>query len=175
MDVPLIRRFQMGFEAGLKKANPKAKLTNSYVGVTAEAWNNPAKAKELALAQYSSGADIIFGAAGASNYGLFDAAEDKKKFAIGVDSNQNWVKPGFVLTSMLKRVDTAVFQVIKDAKEGKFTAGTQRFGLQNQGVDYSIDQYNEKLISRDIRKKVDQIKADIASGKISVPDYYKKK
>jgi basic membrane protein A len=175
MDVPLIRRFQMGYEAGLKKTNPKASLTTSYVGVTPEAWNNPAKAKELALAEYSGGADIIFGAAGASNYGLFDAAEDKKKLAIGVDSNQNWVKPGFVLTSMLKRVDVAVYDVIKDAKAGKFSGGTQRFGLTNSGIDYAIDKYNEKLVPADVRKKVDAIKADIASGKIAVPDYYKKK
>jgi basic membrane protein A len=173
MDVPLIRRFQMGFEAGLKKTNPKAALSTSYVGVTPEAWNNPAKAKELALAQYSDGDDIIFGAAGASNYGLFDAAEDRKKLAIGVDSNQNWVKPGFVLTSMLKRVDVAVYDVIKDGKASKFTAGTVRFGLKNQGIDYAIDQYNEKLLPADVRKKVDKIKADIANGKISVPDYYK--
>jgi basic membrane protein A len=174
MDVPLIRRFQLGFEAGLKKTNPKARLATSYVGVTPEAWNNPAKAKELALAEYSDGADIIFGAAGASNYGLFDAAEDRKKFAIGVDSNQNWVKPGYVLTSMLKRVDVAVFDAIQDAKGGRFTAGTERFGLKNQGIDYAIDQYNEKLVPADVRKKVDKIKAEIASGKIQVPDYYKK-
>jgi basic membrane protein A len=175
MDVPLIRRFQMGFEAGLKKTNPKADLETTYVGVTPEAWNNPAKAKELALAQYGDGADIIFGAAGASNYGLFDAAEDKKKFAIGVDSNQNWVKPGYVLTSMLKRVDVAVYDVIKDSQAGKFTGGTVRFGIKNHGIDYAIDQYNEKLVPSDVRKKVDKIKAEIESGKISVPDYYKKK
>lgn len=173
MDVPLIRRFQMGFEAGVKKTNPKAKVTNSYVGVTADAWNNPAKAKELALSQFNGGADIIFGAAGASNYGLFDAAEDKKKFAIGVDSNQNWVKPGFVLTSMLKRVDVAVFQAIKDTKDNKFTGGTVRFGLQNKGVDYAMDQHNDKLVPADVRKKVDQIKLDIEKGKIQVPDFYK--
>lgn len=175
MDVPLIRRFQMGFEAGVKKTNPKASVSTSYVGVTADAWNNPAKAKELALAQYQGGADIIFHAAGASGYGLFDAAEDKKKFAIGVDSNQNWVKPGFVLTSMLKRVDVAVFDVIKETKEGKFKGGTLRFGLGNKGIDYAMDQYNDKLVPADVRKKVDAIKADIEKGKITVPDYYKKK
>jgi basic membrane protein A len=174
MDVPLIRRFQMGYEAGVKKTNPKASVSNSYVGVTADAWNNPAKAKELALAQYQGGADIIFHAAGASGYGLFDAAEDQKKFAIGVDSNQNWVKPGVVITSMLKRVDVAVFDVIKETKEGKFKGGTLRFGLGNKGIDYAMDQYNEKLVPADVRKKVDAIKADIEKGKISVPDYYKK-
>lgn len=175
MDVPLIRRFQMGYEAGVKKTNPKASVQSTYVGVTAEAWNNPAKAKELALAQFQGGADIVFHAAGASGYGVFDAAEDQKKLAIGVDSNQNWVKPGFVLTSMLKRVDVAVFDVIKEVKEGKFAGGTQRFGLSNKGIDYSVDQFNEKLLPADVRKKVDALKAEIEKGKISVPDYYKTK
>lgn len=172
MDVPLIRRFQMGYEAGLKKANPKAKLLTNYTGVTSDAWNNPAKAKELALTQYNDGVDIIFGAAGASTYGVFDAAEEKKKFAIGVDSNQNWVKPGFVLTSMLKRVDVAVHRAVVDAKGGKFAAGTQRFGLANQGVDYAVDKFNDAILPMDVRKKVDALKAEIISGKIKVPDYY---
>lgn len=174
MDVPLIRRFQMGFEAGVKHVNPKASVVNNYVGVTSDAWNNPAKGKELALGQYNGGVDVIFGAAGGSNYGLFDAAEEKKKFAIGVDSNQNWVKPGFVLTSMLKRVDVAVFDVIQASRDGKFVAGTQRFGLQNKGVDYAVDQYNEKLITPAIRTRVEGLKADILSGKIKVPDYYQR-
>ncbi len=175
MDVPLIRRFQMGYEAGVKKVNPKAKVASSYVGVTADAWNNPAKAKELALAQYQGGADIIFHAAGASGYGLFDAAEDQKKLAIGVDSNQNWVKPGFVLTSMLKRVDVAVFDVIKESIDGKFKGGTERFGLPNKGIDYAFDKHNEKLLTAEVRKKIDAIKSEIEKGKIQVPDYYKKK
>lgn len=173
MDVPLIRRFQMGYEAGAKYINPKIKVVNNYVGVTGEAWNNPAKAKELALSQYNKGVDVIFGAAGASTYGLFDAAEEKKKLSIGVDSNQNWVKPGFVLTSMLKRVDVAVFEVIKEAKEGKFEGGTERFGLENKGIDYALDEHNDKLLTPENRKKLDEIKKLILSGKIKVPDYYK--
>jgi basic membrane protein A len=173
MDVPLIRRFQMGFEAGVKHINPKAEVVNNYVGVTSDAWNNPAKAKELSLSQFNRGVDVIFAAAGASNYGLFDAAEEKKKLAIGVDSNQNWVKPGFVLTSMLKRVDIAIFETIRSVKEGKFSGGTERFGLQNKGVDYSVDQYNEKVLSADTRKKLEEVKKLIISGKILVPDYYK--
>jgi basic membrane protein A len=175
MDVPLIRRFQMGFEAGVKKVNPKAKIVANYIGVTSDAWNNPAKAKELSLSQYNKGVDVIFAAAGASNYGLFDAAEEKKKLSIGVDSNQNWVKPGFVLTSMLKRVDVAVFDAVKDAKAGKFSAGTQRFGLANQGIDYAMDKHNEKLVTPEMKKRVDELKREILAGKINVPDYYKKK
>ena len=173
MDVPLIRRFQMGFEAGVKKANPKARIINNYVGVTSDSWNNPAKAKELSLSQYNQGVDVIFAAAGASNYGLFDAAEERKKFAIGVDSNQNWVKPGFVLTSMLKRVDVAVFDTIKEASEGKFAGGVKTFGLANQGVDYSADEFNAKVLSSEVRKQADALKAEIVAGKIKVPDYYK--
>jgi basic membrane protein A and related proteins len=113
MDIPLIRRFEMGYKAGIEKGNGKAALVSNFIGVTSEAWNNPAKAKELALAQFNSGVDVIFVAAGASGSGVFDAAEEKKAFAIGVDSNQNWMKPGFILTSMLKRVDVAVFETIK--------------------------------------------------------------
>ncbi|MCM2278824.1 MAG: BMP family ABC transporter substrate-binding protein [Oligoflexia bacterium] len=175
MDIPLIRRFELGYEAGFKKVKPSGKVISNFIGVTGEAWNNPAKAKELALSQYGAGADVIFAAAGASNGGLFDAAEEQKKFAIGVDSNQNWIKPGFILTSMLKRIDVAVFDTIVEASEAKFTSGTRRFGLANQGVDYAIDQYNEKLLPEAVRKKVDQLKAEIIAGKIQVPDYYRKK
>ncbi len=174
MDIPLIRRFAMGYVAGAKYILPKIKVTENYVGVTGEAWNNPAKAKELALSQFSNGIDVIFVAAGASNSGVFDAAEDQKKFAIGVDSNQNWMKPGVILTSMLKSVDVAVFDTIKETQAGKFQAGVMRFGLANKGVDYTLDQYNEKLITPDMKKKVDEIKKNIIAGKIKVPDYYKK-
>lgn len=174
MDVPLIRRFEMGYSAGIKQINPKATLTSNYIGVTGEAWNNPAKAKELALTQYGQGIDVIFGAAGASNNGILDAAEEKKKFVIGVDSNQNWVKPGLVLTSMMKRVDVAVERVIKDSQAGKFSSGVERFGLKNSGVDYAMDNYNAKLVSPEAKKTLEKLKADIIAGKIAVPDYYKK-
>ena len=173
MDVPLIRRFAMGYEAGAKAVNSNITVLVNYCGVTSEAWNNPPKGKELAIAQFDAGADVIFAAAGASGLGAFDAAEERKKLVIGVDSNQNWVKPGFVLTSMLKRVDLAVFTVIADAQAGKFTAGLQRFGLGDKGVDYAIDQYNEKLLSEAVRKRADELKVEIIAGKIVVPDYYK--
>ena len=106
-------------------------------------------------------------------WGVFDAAEDKKKFAIGVDANQNWTKPGLILTSMLKRVDEAVFTAIQDAHAGKFAGGIKRFGLANKGIDYSFDQYNAQILSAAVRQKADAIKAEIIAGKISVPDYYK--
>ena len=174
MDIPLIRRFQMGYEAGAKKVNPEAVVLANFVGVTSEAWNNPPKGKELAVSQYEAGADVIFAAAGASGLGVFDAAEDQKKFAIGVDSNQDWTKPGLILTSMLKRVDEAVFATIADAQAGKFSGGVQWFGLANKGIDYSFDQYNAKILTEPVRQRADELKAEIIAGKIVVPDYYKK-
>ena len=173
MDIPLIRRFDLGYSSGAKAINPSIKVVSNYVGVTADAWNNPAKAKELAVSQYNSGVEVIFSAAGASGSGIFDAAEEKKKFAIGVDSNQNWVKPGFVLTSMVKRIDQAVYNVCQEVLQGKFVAGTVRHGLFNQGVDYTLDSYNEKIFSPQMRERITKIKADVISGKIKVPDYYK--
>ncbi len=172
MDIPLIRRFQKGFEAGVKYINPKAIILKNYIGVTGEAWNNPAKAKEMALAQVGQKADVIFHAAGASGAGLFDAASDKKIFAIGVDSNQNWIKPGTVLTSMLKRVDVAVFETIKATQQKNFKAGVIRFGLKDSGIDWALDQYNEKLWSASEKAKMQEIKNLIVTKKISVPDYY---
>lgn len=171
-DIPLIHRFQLGYEAGAKKINPKIEVFSNYVGVTNDAWNNPPLAKELALSQYAKGADIIFGAAGASGGGIFDAAEEKQKFAIGVDSNQNWIKPGRIITSMLKRVDTAVFLTCSDLVSDAFTPGVHRYGLINGGVDYSIDENNEKMLNFEFRRKIDQIKDDILNKKIKVPDYY---
>jgi basic membrane protein A len=173
MDIPLIRRFQMGYEAGAKHVNKDVSVMSNYAGVTGDAWNNPPKGKELALAQYGAGADVIFAAAGATGMGLFDAAEEKKKLAIGVDSNQNWVKPGRVLTSMLKRVDVAVFKVTQEAYEGKFAPGLTRFGLDSQGVDFALDEHNKALITPEVLAKANEIKAQIIAGKIVVPDYYK--
>lgn len=175
MDIPLIRRFEMGFKAGVTHIQPKTVVLPNYIGVTSESWNNPTKAKELALSQYSKGVEVIFVAAGASGTGVFDAAEDRKKLAIGVDSNQNWIKPGYILTSMLKRVDLAVFETIKQVKENRFQPGLERFGLKSKGVDYSVDQHNASLISKDEQKKLEEIKNAISAGQIQVPDYYLKK
>jgi basic membrane protein A len=172
MDIPLIRRFQKGYESGVKHINPKATIITNYIGVTGEAWNNPAKAKEIALAQIGQKADVIFHAAGASGAGLFDAASEKKVYAIGVDSNQNWIKPGTILTSMLKRVDVAVYETIKSAHDKKFEAGVVRFGLKDSGVDWALDKNNESLWSTSEKNKMTDIKKQIVSKKITVPDYY---
>lgn len=176
MDVPLIHRFQMGYEAGAKYANPKIKVSTNYIGVTGDAFNNPPKAKELALLQFGGGADVVFHAAGASGKGVFDAAEDKKFFAIGCDSNQNMLKPGRILTSMVKSVDVAVFDAIRDAKAGSLKGGTTvSHGFATGGIDMAIDSNNKSLITPDMLKKADEIKAGVKSGKIKVPDYYQQK
>jgi basic membrane protein A len=166
----------MGYEAGVRSVAPKAKIQVSYIGVTGDAFSNPPKAKELALLQNAQGADVIFHAAGASGAGLFDAAEDKKFFAIGVDSNQNGVKPGRVLTSMVKAVDVAVYESIKAAKNQQLVGGsTVNHGFATGGIDMAIDANNKSLLTPEMLKKANEIKSGITSGKIKVPDYYVQK
>jgi basic membrane protein A len=148
------------------------------VGVTDGAWNNPGKGKELALAQIEKGADVIFTAAGNSGLGAFDAVEQygkdengiARKYVIGVDSNQNGVKPGFVLTSMVKRVDNAVYDVVKEVLDGKFEGGFHVFGLDKDGVAYAMDDNNKALIPDDVIQKVEEAKAKIVAGEIKVTD-----
>ncbi|MBL8172441.1 MAG: BMP family ABC transporter substrate-binding protein [Acidobacteria bacterium] len=170
MDIPLIHKFATGYEEGARYVNPNIKILQNYVGITDAAWNNPGKGRELANAQYEQGADVIFQAAGNSGLGVFDAAEAYKKFAIGVDANQNWVKPGFILTSMLKRIDNAVYSIVKDEVEGKFQGGVHIYGLENDGVGYALDEYNKHLIPQHVIEKVEQAKQDIIAGKIKVTD-----
>ncbi len=170
MDIPLIHKFATGYEEGARAVNSNIRVITNYVGVTDAAWNNPGKGKELALAQIGKGADVIFTAAGNSGLGAFDAVEQNHKFVIGVDSNQNWVKPGFVLTSMVKRVDNAVYQIIKDRVSGSFQGSYHIYGLENDGVGYAMDQYNEKLISPDVLRDVEAAKQKIIGGQIEVTD-----
>lgn len=172
MDIPMIHRFEMGYEAGVKAVNPKAKVLVNFAGITSDAWANPSRGKELALSQIANKADIIFHAAGATGLGVFDAVEEKQKLAIGVDSNQNWVKPGRVLTSMLKRVDVAVYDTIDRTMKGQFASGTKSYGLADKGVDYAVDQYNEKLIDPKVRLKLEAVRDKIVKGEVKVPDYY---
>ncbi len=170
MDIPLIHKFATGYAEGARSVNPKINVIENYVGVTPAAWNNPGQGKELAIAQIGNGADVIFTAAGNSGLGAFDAAEQNKKFVIGVDSNQNWVKPGYVLTSMVKRIDNAVYQIVKDRVENNFKNGVHVYGLENEGVGYALDQYNEKLIPPEAIQRVEAAKQDIINGKIQVTD-----
>jgi basic membrane protein A len=171
MDIALIRRFEMGYSAGVKAANPKAQIEVNYVGVNSAAWANPGRGKELALSQYSRGVDVIFHGAGASGLGVFDAAEEKQAYVIGVDSNQNGLKPGRVATSMLKRVDTAVLNIIKEQVDGRFTPGTRSFGLKDNGIDIAIDENNEKIIAP-YKAQLAAVRAKIVRGEIKVPDFY---
>jgi basic membrane protein A and related proteins len=178
MDIQLIHKFATGYEEGAKYVNPNARILTNYVGVTDAAWNNPGKGKELALNQIEKGADVIFTAAGNSGLGSFDAAEqygrnaqgEANKFVIGVDSNQNGVKPGFVLTSMVKRVDNAVYDVVKEVLSGEFKGGFHVFGLDKDGVAYAVDEHNRSLIPAEVITKVEEAKAKIASGEIKVTD-----
>ena len=166
MDIPLIRKFQCGFEQGAKYANPKAEVFANMTGTTPAAWNDPARGGELAKAQFAKGADVIFAAAGGTGIGVYQAAKDGGKLAIGVDSNQNHLQPGTMLTSMVKRVDVAVYNAFKGTKPG-----VQSLGLKEGGVDYAMDEHNAKLVSADMKKRVDAAKADIIAGKIKVIDY----
>jgi basic membrane protein A and related proteins len=178
MDIGLIHRFAKGYEEGAKAVNPKVNVIVNYVGVTDGAWNNPGKGKELSLAQIEKGADVIFTAAGNSGLGAFDAVEqygrgpngEANKFVIGVDSNQNAVKPGFVLTSMVKRVDNAVYDVVKEVNAGRFEGGFHVFGLDKDGVAYAMDQNNKALIPQDVIQRVEQARGEIVSGQIKVTD-----
>lgn len=166
MDIPLIRKFQCGYEQGAKYANPKAEVFANMTGTTGSAWNDPARGGELAKAQFAKGADVVFAAAGGTGMGVYQAAKDSGKLAIGVDSNQNHLQPGTMLTSMLKRVDVAVYNVAKAHQPG-----ISVLGLKEGGIDYAMDTHNAKLVSADMKKKVEAAKADIISGKIKVADY----
>ncbi len=178
MDIPLIHRFETGYREGAQSVNPNIKVIKNFVGVTDHAWNNPGKGKELSLAQIQKGADVIFTAAGNSGLGAFDAAEQygkdangrANKYVIGVDSNQNGVKPGFVLTSMVKRVDVAVYDVVRDITQGKFDGGFHVFGLDKDGIAYALDEHNKALISEETLKRVEEARRKIVAGEIKVTD-----
>ncbi len=170
MDIPLIHRFAVGYAEGARAIHPKIQVIDNYVGVTEAAWNNPGKGKELSLAQIGKGADVLFAAAGNSGLGVFDAAEQSGKLVIGVDSNQNWVKPGYVLTSMVKRVDNAVYQIVRDRVAGRFQGGIHVFGLENGGIGYAMDRYNEKLVPKAVIAEVEAAKRKIIRGEIKVTD-----
>jgi basic membrane protein A len=166
MDIPLIRKFDCGYEQGAKYANPKVEVSSAMTGTTPSAWNDPARGGELAKGQFAKGVDVVFAAAGGTGVGVYQAAKDAGKLAIGVDSNQNHLQPGTMLTSMVKRVDVAVYNAFKGVKPG-----VSSLGLKEGGVDYAMDEHNAKLVTADMKKKVDAAKADIIAGKIKVADY----
>ena len=169
MDVPLIHKFEAGYKAGALWADPKVKVISAYAGVTPEAFKDPSKGKEISLSQIGQGADVIYHASGSTGLGVFEAARDKKILAIGVDSDQYHDAPGFVLTSVTKNVDEAVFRTIKAAKEGKPLKGILELGLKEKGVDYVYDANNKALIPAAARAKAEEARKLIVGGKIKVP------
>ncbi|WP_439271110.1 BMP family lipoprotein [Pseudochrobactrum sp. HB0163] len=171
MDVPLIRRFYCGYAGGAKAGKAGTKVLQNWTGDTPAAWNDPAKGSEIAKAQIDQGSDVIYHAAGGTGIGVLQAAADAGKLGIGVDSNQNGLHPGHVLTSMVKGVDTAVYKAFEDVAAGKFTAGIVQMGLKENGVSYAMDENNEKLITPEMKAAVEAAKADIISGKLKVHDY----
>jgi len=188
MEIPLIHKFEVGYREGAKKIYPNIEVVVNYVGNTPTAWNDPAKAKEIAKAQMGKGSSVIYAAAGGSGNGLFDALKEENGrgpcfpktknrkrvdncvYGIGVDSNQNYIVPGQIVTSMLKRVDIAVFSTIKRIQSGDLSGGFHVFGLENNGVGYSIDKYNRKLVTRKMEKVVNLFRKKIINGDIIVPD-----
>jgi basic membrane protein A len=171
MDIPLIRRFQCGYEQGIKYVNPKAELIANMTGTTPAAWTDPGRGAELAKGQFDRGVDVVYAAAGNTGTGVLQAAKDRGKLAIGVDSNQNYLHPGTMLTSMVKRVDVAAYNSFKAMKDGTWKGDVQVLGLKEGGVDWALDQYNEKLVTPEMKAKVEAAKADIIAGKITVIDY----
>ncbi|MBP0577812.1 BMP family ABC transporter substrate-binding protein [Labrys sp. LIt4] len=173
MDVPLIRNFGCGYVQGAKAANPQIKVIQNMTGTTPAAWNDPGRGAELTKAQISQGADIVYAAAGQTGLGVLQAAADGGKLGIGVDSNQNGLHPGKVLTSVLKRVDEAIYQGFKDGEEGKFKAGTHVLGIKDSGVALAMDDNNKPLVTDANKAAIEAVTKDIADGKVVVHNYEK--
>ncbi|PID61648.1 MAG: BMP family ABC transporter substrate-binding protein [Gammaproteobacteria bacterium] len=171
MDIPLIRRFACGYEQGVKHANPSAKVIQNMTGTTPAAWNDPGRGGELAKGQFDRGVDVIYAAAGGTGVGVYQAAADAGKLAIGVDSNQNYLHPGTMLTSMIKRVDVATEHSFQSALEGTWEPGIEVLGLAEGGVDWALDEHNESLITDEMKAAVEEASAAIASGELKVHDY----
>ena len=169
MNIPLLHSFEAGYRAGAKAINPEVKVYADYAGVTPQAFSDPAKGKELALAQYNKGADVILAAAGSTSLGILEAAKEKKKYIIWVDANGNHLAPGLVLTSMIKGVEFSVYQTIRSVIEGNFTGGTKVYGLKEGGVEYIVDNDNRELLPAEILKRVEVLKEKIIAGEIVVP------
>ena len=171
MDIPLIRKFALGYVEGAKHVNPDIDIFQNMTGTTPSAWNDPTKGGELARSQFDRGADVVYAAAGGTGIGVYQAAKDAGKLAIGVDSNQNYIHPGTMLTSMIKRVDVAVYESFRAAQEGTWQGGIQVLGLAEDGVGWALDEHNRSLISAEIEAAVEQARQDIIAGNIAVTDY----
>ena len=171
MDIPLIRKFACGYAQGVKAASADATVIQNMTGTTGAAWNDPVKGGELTMAQIEQGADVVYHAAGGTGRGVLQAAADANILGIGVDSNQNYMQSGSILTSMLKRVDVAVYNAFSDVNNGEFTAGFNVLGLANGGVGWALDEHNEALITDEMKAAVAAATAKIISGEIVVHNY----
>jgi basic membrane protein A len=171
MDIPLIRKFACGYVGGVKSVKADDEVFQNMTGTTGAAWNDPVKGGELAKSQFDRGADVVYHAAGGTGLGVLQAAADSKKLGIGVDSNQNHLFPGFVLTSMLKRVDTATYKVFEASKNDSFKPGVQVLGLAEGGVGWALDDNNKSLITPEMMDAVKKAEEDIKSGAVKVHDY----
>jgi basic membrane protein A len=171
MDIPLIHDFECGYAQGVKHVNEGDTVIMNMTGTDFHAWNDPVKGGELAKGQMDQGADIVYAAAGATGQGVLKATADAGKLGIGVDSDQDNLFPGKVLTSMLKRVDVATYDTFKAAKDGTFKGGVRMFGLKEGGVGYAEDEWNKPILSPEAKAAADAAKADIISGKIQVHSY----
>lgn len=169
MEVALIKRFEAGYRAGALAVRPDVRVLVAYAGVTPSAFADPVKGKELSLSQIGRGADVIFHASGTTGNGVIEAAREKGVYAIGVDSNQNHMAPGHVLTSMEKRVDLAVYEIIRSLKEERFLGGVREFGLDGGGVGYALDEHNAGILPAEHRAVADSLAAEIIAGRIRVP------
>lgn len=170
-DIGLISRFACGYVGGVKSILPNAEVYENMTGSTPAAWNDPARGAELTRSQMDRGADVVYHAAGGTGVGVIQAAADAGKLAIGVDSNQNGLAPGSVLTSMLKRVDVAAYETFMDAKNDAFTSGVKVLGVAEGGVDWALDDNNKSLITADIKSAIEKAKDGILSGDIVVHDF----
>ena len=171
MDIPLIRKFALGYVEGAKHVNPDIEIFQNMTGTTPAAWNDPTRGGELARSQFDRGADVVYAAAGGTGIGVYQAAKDAGKLAIGVDSNQNYIHPGTMLTSMIKRVDVAVYESFKAAQEGTWQGGIQVLGLAEDGVGWALDEHNRSLVSDEMEAAIEQARQDIIAGTIQVTDY----
>jgi basic membrane protein A and related proteins len=169
MNIPLINKFEAGYRAGVLQVCPGCRVISQYAGVTPDAFRNPGKGKEMAFSQYQQGADIIYHASGATGGGVFEAARATGKLAIGVDADQYGEAPGYVLTSMIKRIDVAVFDAAKRVKDGTFKGGIYDYGLAQDGVGYVYDERNKGLIPDSVVARIEALKKEVVAGKIVVP------
>ncbi len=169
MDFPLIHKFEAGYRAGVKAVCPTCEVIAQYAGVTPEAFRNPGRGQEIGLSQFQSGVNVIFHASGSTGLGVFEAARRRGKLAIGVDADQYSEAPGYILTSMVKGVDQAVFDAIRQVKDGSFKGGIFQLGLKEKGVDYVYDGNNRSLIPDSVRARVEALRREIIAGRITVP------